>query len=436
MGNEYDNNVDKKDELPENDSLLEKKRPRSRKSEDDDEDNIIKKIAKINEEIKMITSTQIVKKKEKIQKEIEEKKKSLKVLEKFEKIKEELSVLLKESLYKKLNNSKIIYDNREKQTVINDIRYTFNEYWKDNQKKLKPLYQSLNPENKKIVNYQLKVFEKQMLNEYLNSSETIKSSKNKKLSKIDDDMNIKEDLIKNKLSCKSMKEEKYGSKNDLKENENQEPNYIDKNNNSERNNCMDIQNNNTNELNQSKKDEIKNDINSINEFNNYSFNCLTKDLDLVASKGTKQVVFTLELENNGKFPWSKNKTTLSSDLTKSIIQMKEIVLEPLNPGEMTSVNVMLNEMDKFKAGEYYCYLDFKVDGKNYGNNIVIKIKITEKDIKSENGTITKVSKKYYSLPKSIASDIKSEGIYPSKTFENMSDKLLKSDYKNIQENKK
>ena len=434
MGNEYDNKEDKKDELTENDSLLEKKRPRPSKLEDDDEDNIIKKIAKINEEIKMITSTKIVKKKEKIKREIEEKQKSLNLLEKFEKIKKELSVLLKASLYKKLNNSKIIYDNREKQTVINDIRYTFNEYWKDNQKELKPLYQSLNPENKKIVNNQLKVFEKQMLNEYLNSSETIKSSKNKKKSIIDDDMNIKEkDLIKKKLSSKSMNEEKYGDENDLKESGGQEQNDIGKNINSEKKNCVD-QNDNNNEIYQSKKDEIKNDINSENEFNNYSFNCLTKELDLVASKGTKQVVFTLELENNGKFPWPKNKTTLSNDLTKSIIQMKEIVLEPLNPGEITSVNVMLNEIDKFKAGEYYCYLDFKVDGKNYGNNIVIKIKITDKDIKSENETVIEVSKKHYNLPKSIASDIKSKGIYPPKTFENMCDKLLKSDDKQIQEN--
>ena len=435
MGNEYDNNEDKKNELPENDSLLEKKRPRSSKLEDDDEDNIIKKIVKINEEIKMITSTKIVKKKEKIKREIEEKQKSLNLLEKFEKIKKELSVLLKASLYKKLNNSKIIYDNREKQTVINDIRYMFNEYWKDNQKELKPLYQSLNPENKKIVNNQLKVFEKQILNEYLNSSETIKSSKNKKKSIIDDDMSIKEkDLIKKKLSSKSMKKEKYADENDLKENENQEQNDIGKNINSEKKNYMDNQNDNNNEIYQSKKDEIKNDINSENEFNNYSFNCLTKELDLVASKGTKQVVFTLELENNGKFPWPKNKTTLSNDLTKSIIQMKEIVLKPLNPGEITSVNVMLNEIDKFKAGEYYCYLDFKVDGKNYGNNIVIKIKITDKDIKSENETVIEVSKKHYNLPKSIASDIKSEGIYPPKTFENMCDKLLKSDDKQIQEN--
>ena len=435
MGNEYDNKEDKKDELTENDSLLEKKRPRPSKLEDDDEDNIIKKIVKINEEIKMITSTKIVKKKEKIKREIEEKQKSLNLLEKFEKIKKELSALLKASLYKKLNNSKIIYDNREKQTFINDIRYTFNEYWKDNQKELKPLYQSLNPENKKIVNNQLKVFEKQILNEYLNSSETIKSSKNKKKSIIDDDMSIKEkDLIKKKLSSKSMNEEKYGDENDLKENENQEQNDIGKNINSEKKNYMDNQNDNNNEIYQSKKDEIKNDINSENEFNNYSFNCLTKELDLVASKGTKQVVFKLELENNGKFPWPKNKTTLSNDLTKSIIQMKEIVLEPLNPGEITSVNVMLNEIDKFKAGEYYCYLEFKVDGKCNGNNIAIKIKIIDKDIKSENETVIEVSKKHYNLPKSIASDIKSKGIYPPKTFENMCDKLLKSDDKQIQEN--
>ena len=439
MGNDYNNNKDKKDELPENDSLLEKKRKRPLESEDEG-NNIIKKFAKLKEEIDLITLTKIEKKKEKMKKEIEEKEKDIKLLDRFEKIKKELNELLKASLYKNSINSGIIYDNREKQTFINDIRKTINEYWNNNKKELKPLYQSLNSENKKIVNNELKSFEKQVLNEYLNSSETIISHKSKNKGKVIDMSKKEKNLLKEKLSDKSRKEEKYRRIIYLEENENQEQNYRGKKSNSEKKNYS---KNNTNEIYQSKKEEVKNTINSEivqtkeDEFNNYyTFNCLTKDLDFIVSKGTKQVVFTLELENNGKFPWPKNKTTLSNDLTKSIIQMKEIVLEPLNPGEITSINVMLNEIDKFKAGEYYCYLEFKVDGKCNGNNIAIKIKITDKDIKYENKTLIKAFNNYYNLPKSVASDTMIvKELYRRKTFENTCDNLLKSYDEQIQENK-
>ena len=66
--------------------------------------------------------------------------------------------------------------------------------------------------------------------------------------------------------------------------------------------------------------------------------------------------------------WPKNKTILSADPSKSIIKMKEIVLEPLNPGEKTSVNMSFNDMDKLKPGNYCVFLEFKVNAKIARNN--------------------------------------------------------------------
>ena len=404
MGSDYEKAIDNSDYK----SLLSRK---SRRSEEvEEEDNIIVKILKINEEIKKISTTQIDNKKKKLNKEIEERQKNLRCLEKFEKMKNELTKLIKSSLNKYSKNSEIIYDEKGTENINNNIRKTIYKYWEDNKKELKPLYQSLNSENKKTVNNEIKILEKQALNEYLNTSKTIIMPNSG--SKINNVKNMIDsiELIKNKSKNKK---EKY--ENEIKENEIVEKNNIDftdkKNNNYSYVNSSKRSHDNKsdsqiykskNELKSSQNSKIKKSQKKENEFNNYSFNCLTNDLDFVISQGTKQVIFTLELENNGQFPWPQKTTTLSNDLTKSIIEMKEIVLESLNPGEKTSVNVILNGMDKFKAGNYCCYLEFKVDGKNFGNNIIVNIKVIDKNGKS----VINDFKKHSYLPKNKTSNIK------------------------------
>ena len=117
-------------------------------------------------------------------------------------------------------------------------------------------------------------------------------------------------------------------------------------------------------------------------------------------------------------------------------EMKEIVLESLNPGEKTSVNVILNGMDKFKAGNYCCYLEFKVDGKNFGNNIVVNIKVIDKDVKSEFKTVINAFKGHYDLPRSVVSDTNiGKELYHGKTFEKACDNILKSYDGKVEEKK-
>ena len=78
-----------------NSSLLRKKYKRT--EELDDEDNIIYKILKINDDIQKITENQIKKEKDKLKKEIEENENKLKSIKKFEIIKKQLNSYLKSS---------------------------------------------------------------------------------------------------------------------------------------------------------------------------------------------------------------------------------------------------------------------------------------------------------------------------------------------------
>ena len=427
---------EKHSELSESKSLLGRKSKRS--EEVDEEDNIIVKILKINDEIKKISTTQIDSKKKKLNQEIEEREKNLRCLEKFEKMKNRLTELIKSSINKYSKNSEIIYDEKGTENINNNIRKTIYKYWEDNKKELKPLYQSLNSENKKTLNNEIKILKKQALNEYLNTSKTIIMPNSG--SKINNVKNMIDSLELVKSKSKN-KKENYG--NEIVEKNNID--FTDKKSNYSYVNSSKRSHDNKsdsqiykskNELKSSQNSKIKKSQKKENEFNNYSFNCLTNDLDFVISQGTKQVIFTLELENNGQFPWPQKTTTLSNDLTKSIIEMKEIVLESLNPGEKTSVNVILNGMDKFKAGNYCCYLEFKVDGKNFGNNIVVNIKVIDKDVKSEFKTVIKAFKGHYDLPRSVVSDTNiGKELYRGKTFEKACDNILKSYDGKVEEKK-
>ena len=214
---------------------------------------------------------------------------------------------------------------------------------------------------------------------------------------------------------------------------------------SSKKNEEDNKNNNTKEISKSKKGKTNNSINSkiINEsqreeknINDYSFNCLTNDLDFIVTKGIKQIVFTLELENNGKLAWPKNKTILSADPSKSIIKMKEIVLEPLNPGEKTSVNMSFNDMDKLKPGNYCVFLEFKVNAKIARNNIVINIRVLKNDIKSEFGPVIKCFKDYYGLSKSTHDTFIGKELCRNKKFKKTIENISKSFDGQVQEAEK
>ena len=121
-------------------------------------------------------------------------------------------------------------------------------------------------------------------------------------------------------------------------------------------------------------EENKNTRNILKRFDQYSFRCLTHNLNFKIKEGTKEASIKIELENNGKFCWPKDETFLKTDELKSTIESQKIRLCPLNPKEKQSVNIQFN-LDKLKPGIYIDCLAFNVKGKNIGNNITINIEI-------------------------------------------------------------
>ena len=115
--------------------------------------------------------------------------------------------------------------------------------------------------------------------------------------------------------------------------------------------------------------------NRYEEISQYSFRCLTNNLNYKIKKGTKEIIIDLEYENNGKLAWPENETFLLIDETKSAFIIQKICLYPLRPGEKYLSFIHLNNLDKFKQGLYINYFIFNVKGKDFGNNIKFTIEI-------------------------------------------------------------
>ena len=149
------------------------------------------------------------------------------------------------------------------------------------------------------MNNTIKDLEKECLNKYLAYSKTIimptDKNKNKDLNNIDDS-NKKEDeeLVKNVISIFKKKKGKYESK--MNENENSE--IIDENKNIDfkdnkssysylKSSKKNEEDNNTKEIykSNSKNSKIINESQTEEKnINDYSFNCLTNDLDFIVTK--------------------------------------------------------------------------------------------------------------------------------------------------------
>ena len=169
---------------------------------------------------------------------------------------------------------------------------------------------------------------------------------------------------------------------------------------------------------------------TINDFNDYSFKCLSTNLNFSIYKGTNELKFKLKLENNGSFPWPKNKTILSTDKSKSNIKIKEIILDPLNPGISCDFDALFRNMSQLSEGKYYSNLEFKVCGKKYGNNILINVEIFE-DKKKKYEPVINVVRDEYLLDKNEVSDtVIAEGIDKTKTIEGAFNYIVEKNIKN------
>ena len=117
------------------------------------------------------------------------------------------------------------------------------------------------------------------------------------------------------------------------------------------------------------------------DFNNYSYECLTKELEFSVYQGTKNAKFNLNLKNNGDYPWPKENSFLICDAHLSDKIVEKIELEPLNPGYEYFASVYFDDLDELGPGKYNTYLDFNVKNKNFGEKILIILEILEKKVK-------------------------------------------------------
>ena len=120
--------------------------------------------------------------------------------------------------------------------------------------------------------------------------------------------------------------------------------------------------------------KVDNNI-KLKDFNDYSFKCLTKNLNFTMKKGTSEAKFQLIFENDGEFPWPKHKTILITDESKSNLKIEPILMEPKNPRCQYTFDIKFKNMNRLQEGKYFSYLDFKVEGKKKGDSILINVMV-------------------------------------------------------------
>ena len=353
--------------------------------------------------------------KEEVMKQIEEEKAKLnELLKKLESYKKIVANEIDRTIINGQENN--ININMNRQDIQKTIRNIMETSIKQNEdiKQIECIYKSLNPNSQITLQKRLEKIEEKLNDDTYLKTQIIKNKKTdiNPLSKLKE--NKEEEKKIQLIEIKEVENEKEeNNKQNEKKNMNVGEQKNEKNLNKNKNNIK---------IDDIKIDDTRKSLNlqnhiKINDFNDYSFKCLTTNLNFSIYKGTSEVKFKLKLENNGSFPWPKNQTTLSTDRTKSNIKIKEIILDPLNPGISCDFDALFRNMSQLSEGKYYSNLEFKVCGKKYGNNILINVEILE-DKKKKYEPVINVVRDEYLLDKNKASDtIIAEGIDKTKTIE-------------------
>lgn len=376
-------------------------------------------------EVNEMSETQIGREKEELKKEIESKQKRLNYLEIYEKIKNEMNKEIQKSLIEESKNNKF---NNTKEEILKIIKKVTIIFYKKKEK-------SFNPQVKNMVKNDINNMLEQIKNDDEVNFETISksqyfvnNSKNTEFSNI----NLDENIYLNNSSKSINKSENIKKSNKSK---NEENNENIKNYKTNRSINSDGYNNRNNKRKEESDDEENNKTIVKNTYKNtkinkYSYKCLTNNLNFALQKGIKEGNFLIEIENNGLFPWPKNKTFLVNDRFKSNINIQNIQLDPLNPHQKTSVNIFLSHMNQYNPGKYNIHLDFMVNGKKYDESILINIEVTENINKIKHKTIIKAIRDEYYFTKSDFSDtVIGNAIEKYKNFEEAEVTLFENKFK-------
>ena len=369
--------------------------------------------------------SELIKENQKLKQENEDNKKIINQYnQKLKDIEREIQIKVQEAL-NQINNEK-----KENENHIREIIKTaLNSYKKENEEKLNIIISEIPNKVENDFQQKVKELENRYYNNYIHKSR-IKKINNEEHTGVKCQGCKKEPIIGIRYKC-SVCPNYNLCENCEKENEETDghPHIFLKIFKKEQSLQLDEdmdENKEINNLNDNKKEIINTDIKENNkknnivisnviidkkstEFNTYSYLCLNDDLSFSVFKGAKDYNFNFEIKNNGKFPWLKNKSFLICDTNLSDIIVDEIKLQPLNPGNVFTVNILFKDLDKFIPGKYNTYLDFIVNNKKFGEKILIMFEIIEKNVK------------YVSDPKTI--EFRNRFKIDEKT---MSDELIKN----------
>ena len=146
-----------------------------------------------------------------------------------------------------------------------------------------------------------------------------------------------------------------------------------------------------------------NNNNNDNDEKDYSYECLNKDsLKQVVEEGEEEVNFVLTLKNNKIKKWPQGNAKIVSDSSSNFVG-DDIILEPQDYNEIKNYSYKVKDLGSYPIGNYKIYLCFEVNGEQYGDKLLLKIEIKEKqevDIKEK----IKEFREIYSLSQEDFSD--------------------------------
>ena len=374
---------------------LSEKRERTPESSDIQEKSYKEK--KISEsqkefmEVNEMSLTQIGREKEKIKKEIEKNQKKLNYLEIYEKLKNEMNKEIQKALIKESRNSKFNFDKDKVFKIIKEVSLNI---YKKKEKSLNSQVKSQIKEDMDNMLDQINNMDNLNIGTVLSTQYFGTNNKNTEINEINLDEN--KDLINKEKSIRVSEIQKNNKK---EKNDNSE---LKKSSKSQK--VENIILNDSTFFENSKKTIVKNPSQK-SKIYEYSYRCLTNNLNFAIQKGMKRGIFSIEIENNGLLAWPQNKTFLEIDNSKSSIKnIQKFPLSPLNSREKTSLNILVNHMDKYKPSKQCIYLDFKVDGKKYGESILLNIEVTENINKIKFKSIIKAFRDDFDFTTSVFSD--------------------------------
>ena len=135
----------------------------------------------------------------------------------------------------------------------------------------------------------------------------------------------------------------------------------------------------------------------------FSYECLNKELNVKGVQGIDHLYIDITIENNGK-DWPKDNIFLRNDKEKSQIAAEEIKIISLMSGWQTKERIVFKYLNKIKPGIYYSYINLNINGKNYGEPIVIKVEILENEEEKKLSNLINQMRIEFQLPEKDISD--------------------------------